>query len=73
MEKIKNSRYTNKEIEQTLMDFDLKIKKCLYQTNLSERDDLSQEIKLKIIEKLMFIEFKDFPSFWELLKEEDTE
>lgn len=73
METIKNSRYTNKEIEQTIIDFDSKIKKCLYQTNLSEREDLSQEIKLKIIEKLMFIEFRDFPSFWELLKEEDTE
>lgn len=73
MEKIKNSRYTTKEIEQTLMNFDLKIKKCLYQTNLSEREDLCQEIKLKIIEKLMYIEFEDFPSFWELLKEEDTE
>lgn len=54
--------------EETLMiieNFTPKIKQCLYQTSYQEREDLEQEIKLKIIEKLATQEFNDTPSFWD--------
>lgn len=73
MDEAANLKIKKKEIEQLLKDFDIKIKKCLNQTSSSEREDLSQEIKLKIIEKLMSIKFNDTPSFWELVYEDDTE
>lgn len=72
MDETANIKIKKKEIEQLLKDFDLKIKKCLNQTNSSEREDLSQEIKLKIIEKLLSIEFDDSPSFWELVDRVET-
>ena len=56
-----------KEIEKIINDFDLKIKKSLKNTSFQEQEDLEQEIKLKIIEKLKSIEFKDPPSFWVLI------
>lgn len=54
--------------EETLMiieNFTPKIKQCLHQTSYQEREDLEQEIKLKIIEKLATQEFNDTPSFWD--------
>ncbi|WP_155590015.1 hypothetical protein [Lysinibacillus cavernae] len=58
----------NKYNEETLMiieNFIPKIKQCLHQTSFQEREDLEQEIKLKIIEKLATKEFQDTPSFWD--------
>lgn len=54
--------------EETLMiieNFTPKIKQCLHQTSYQEREDLEQEIKLKIIEKLATQEFNETPSFWD--------
>lgn len=54
--------------EETLMiieNFTPKIKQCLHQTSYQEREDLEQELKLKIIEKLATQEFNDTPSFWD--------
>ncbi|MEA0564506.1 hypothetical protein [Lysinibacillus irui] len=54
--------------EETLMiieNFTPKIKQCLHQTSYQEREDLEQEIKLKIIEKLATQEFNDTLSFWD--------
>ncbi|MEE3808220.1 MULTISPECIES: hypothetical protein [Lysinibacillus] len=54
--------------EETLIiieNFMPKIKQCLHQTSYQEREDLEQEIKLKIIEKMATKEFKDTPGFWD--------
>lgn len=45
-------------------NFTPKIKQCLHQTSYQDREDLEQEIKLKIIEKLTMKEFENTPSFW---------
>ncbi|CAM4111686.1 hypothetical protein [Lederbergia lenta] len=57
---------STKEIIEIIDDFNSKIKKSLSNTTYQDRDDLEQEIKLKIIEKLYTVEFNDPPSFWKL-------
>lgn len=55
----------NEEALMIIENFTPKIKQCLHQTSYQEREDLEQEIKLKIIEKLATQEFNDTPSFWD--------
>ncbi|WDV06125.1 hypothetical protein [Lysinibacillus irui] len=55
----------NEEALMIIENFTPKIKQCLHQTSYQEREDLEQEIKLKIIEKLAKQEFNDTPSFWD--------
>jgi len=58
----------NQQTEETLAiieNFIPKIKHCLHNTDYQEREDLEQEIKLKIIEKLATVKFQDAPSFWD--------
>ncbi len=38
--------------------------KGVLDTNYQDREDLEQEIRLKIIEKLFTVEFKEPPNFW---------
>jgi len=58
------NRY-NEETLTIIENFIPKIKQCLHNTDFQEREDLEQEIKLKIIEKLATVEFQDAPSFWD--------
>ena len=55
----------NEETITIIENFIPKIKQCLHNTDFQEREDLEQEIKLKIIEKLATVEFQDAPSFWD--------
>lgn len=55
----------NEETLTIIENFIPKIKQCLHNTEFQEREDLEQEIKLKIIEKLATVEFQDAPSFWD--------
>lgn len=52
------------DIEDILSEFDTKIKLSLRNTDYQEREDLEQEIKLKIIEKLYTVQLRNPPSFW---------
>ncbi|MBG9456125.1 hypothetical protein ABE61_19300 [Lysinibacillus sphaericus] len=61
---ILENRY-NEETLTIIENFIPKIKQCLHNTDFQEREDLEQEIKLKIIEKLATVEFQDAPSFWD--------
>lgn len=63
-----DSIYDDKNWEELLMDFQPKINYNLLKVPVHERDDLEQEIKLKIIEKVnMLIEDENAPGFWEFL------
>jgi hypothetical protein len=55
----------NEETLTIIENFIPKIKYCLHNTDYQEREDLEQEIKLKIIEKLATVKFQDAPSFWD--------
>lgn len=55
----------NKEMEFILNQLDSKIKKHVRETVLDEREDLSQEMKLRIIEKLESMLDEEVPGFIE--------
>ncbi|MCI0768091.1 hypothetical protein [Bacillus sp. TL12] len=53
--------------EVILQFFNLKIRKCLQNTPYQEREDLEQEITLKIFEKMNVINDLEVPGFFEFL------
>lgn len=57
----------DQQIENILNNFNYKIKKSLKNTSYQDREDLEQEIKAKIIEKINTIELKKPPSFWNVV------
>lgn len=59
------SECCRKELELIMENLELKIKKNLKQTEIKERDDLAQEIKIKIIEKMPELLDEKVPSFFE--------
>ncbi len=59
------SECCRKELELIMENLELKIKKNLKQTEIKERDDLEQEIKIKIIEKVPELLDEEVPSFFE--------
>ncbi|WP_010095429.1 hypothetical protein [Ornithinibacillus scapharcae] len=60
----------NQDIEHIIKKFELKIKKSTKYTHYQDQEDLEQEIKLKIIEKLTTTEFEEPPGFWSFLTEQ---
>ncbi len=50
--------------------FSPKIKKSLKNTDVQEQEDLEQEIKIKIYEKMMLLQQIQAPGFFEFLKNE---
>jgi hypothetical protein len=65
MDKVQSN---SEEVLEILEKFEGKIQKILSQTIYKERDDLAQEIRLKIIEKLNTLEFSDIPGFWSFIE-----
>jgi len=62
--------YDDKNWEEILNDFQVKINFNLQKVPVNDRDDLEQEIKLKIIEKVnSFLEKNNTPGFWEFISE----
>ncbi|GEN32356.1 putative FlaG/YvyC family protein [Cerasibacillus quisquiliarum] len=64
---MKNKQKIHNEVELIIEKFGPKIKNSLKNTHFQEREDLEQEIKLKIIEKLTDFKVKEVPSFWEII------
>lgn len=63
----KKNKHSDEKIIEIIESFNGKIKQSLTHTSYQDRDDLEQEIKLKIIEKLNTVEFREAPSFWNFL------
>lgn len=62
--------YDNKNWEDILNDFQVKINYNLNKVPANDRDDLEQEIKLKIIEKVNnLLDKNNTPGFWEFISE----
>lgn len=66
-EKVKSMKQEPNIIE-ILNSMDPKIKKVLKNTKPQERENLEQEIKLKILESVERNSFEDTPGFWDFLK-----
>ena len=58
-----------KEIEMILENLEFKIRKHVKQTVLDEREDLSQEIKIKVIEKVDFFLNEEVPGIIEFIEQ----
>lgn len=67
-----NSIYDDKSWEDILRDFQPKINYNLHKVPLHERDDLEQEIKLKIIEKIsMLLNDGQILGFWDFISQQE--
>lgn len=53
--------------EEIIRDFNQKIKNILKNTPVQERDDLEQEIKLKILEKMYLLNNINCPGFFDYI------
>lgn len=59
------------EIEQAIKKLNPKIKKSLFATKAQDREDLEQEIKMKIAECFHNDVFEQAPGFWEFAERFD--
>ncbi|MFT0801351.1 sigma-O factor regulator RsoA [Bacillus swezeyi] len=57
----------NEDIEKLLESFTPMIKNKLRNTSYQERDDLEQELKMKICEKADMLLCQEVPGFWEFI------
>lgn len=55
-------------MESIILKFNPKLQKSLYQTTLQDRNDLKQEIHLKIIEAVYKYDIETVPGFWEFIQ-----
>ena len=62
-----NIKKRNKEVIKFIEKFEPKINKSLLNTDYQDREDLRQEIQLKMTEKINEIEANNPPSFWKLI------
>ena len=64
------SKENNKAIEKILKIFKPKIKKTLLQTNFQYREDLEQELQLKLVNLIKIYNVNEPLGFWEFYEEE---
>ncbi|WP_289375896.1 helix-turn-helix domain-containing protein [Paenibacillus silvae] len=57
-----------KAMESIIVKFNPKLQKSLYQTTQQDRNDLKQEIHLKIIEAVYKYDIETVPGFWEFIQ-----
>lgn len=55
-------------LEDIIIMFAPKVNKSLFQTSRQERDDLKQEVCMKIIEAVYVYNLEATPGFWDYLK-----
>ncbi|TXR65315.1 hypothetical protein DM800_14145 [Bacillus sp. AY18-3] len=67
MIELKNPNLNSCNYEEILRIFKFKICSCLQNTPYQEREDLEQEIKMKIFEKVDVINGLEVPGFFEFL------
>ncbi|GIN49821.1 sigma-O factor regulator RsoA [Bacillus paralicheniformis] len=63
------SLHDEEEIEKLLENFTPMIKSKLNNTSYQEREDLEQELKMKICEKAEMLLCQEVPGFWEFITE----
>jgi len=68
---VKESRSNNEALETVIELFEPKLKKSLYMTNPNDREDLAQELKLKMISYITEYDVDAIPGFWEIKEKTD--
>ncbi|ARW08279.1 sigma-O factor regulator RsoA [Bacillus atrophaeus] len=64
-----NNKTDAEEIERLIAGFSPMIKKKLRNTSFQEREDLEQELKIKLFEKADMLLCQEVPGFWEFIIE----
>ncbi|WP_071392967.1 hypothetical protein [Bacillus tuaregi] len=64
----KKDQNSDMDIDELISNFQPKIKASLRHTASQEREDLEQEITIKIIEKMETIQNLEAPGFWDFLE-----
>jgi hypothetical protein len=62
---VTNAKKNNEYISVIIKLFEPKIKKSVMQTTIQEREDLTQNIKLKLVEKIRTYEPEEVPDFYQ--------
>ncbi|MBC6975084.1 MULTISPECIES: hypothetical protein [Bacillus] len=60
------------EFEEIIEMFSPKINKCIRNTPKQERDNVAQEIKIKILEKIPILQSMAAPSFFDFIEQNGT-
>ncbi|MBY7141575.1 helix-turn-helix domain-containing protein [Virgibacillus sp. NKC19-3] len=58
----------NEEVEKIIKELSPRIKNSITNTAYQEREDLEQELAIKIIEKIQMFECRDSPGFWDFVQ-----
>ncbi|MCY7540066.1 sigma-O factor regulator RsoA [Bacillus pumilus] len=66
---VNEEKMTNGEMEELIETFTPMIKKKLQNTAYQEREDLEQELYIKLIEKVDRLIYQEVPGFWEFIVE----
>ncbi|PCK22469.1 hypothetical protein CEY02_04115 [Bacillus pumilus] len=66
---VNEDKITNGEMEKIIETFTPMIKKKLQNTAYQEREDLEQELYIKLIEKVDWLIYQEVPGFWEFIVE----
>lgn len=72
-ELVKEAKNNNEALESIIDLFEPKLKKSMYMTNLNDRDDLAQELKVKMISYIKGYDIDSVPGFWQIKERIDKE
>jgi len=65
---VENSKHDDKALLTVLSFFEPKLKHCLYQTHPHNREDLRQDLLIKLINSIKKYDVNSVPGFWDLKK-----
>ncbi|MGM9944571.1 MAG: helix-turn-helix domain-containing protein [Lysinibacillus sp.] len=66
MSLVRKAKYNKGALIEVINEFEPKLKKSLYNTNQVYREDLSQELKCKLIHCVQQYDVDSVPGFWDL-------
>ncbi|PLR75281.1 hypothetical protein CU633_21900 [Bacillus sp. V3-13] len=72
-ELVKEAKNNNEALESIIDLFEPKLKKSMYMTNLNDRDDLAQELKVKMVSYIKGYDIDSVPGFWQIKERIDKE
>lgn len=63
---VEKSKYDNNALLDIINMFEPKVKGSLYQTQSLHRDDLRQELMIKLIKSIKKYDIESVPGFWDM-------
>jgi DNA-directed RNA polymerase specialized sigma24 family protein len=72
-ELVKEAKDDNTALQTIINMFEPKLKKSIFLTNSNDREDLAQELKVKMVSYIKGYDIDSIPGFWEIKERVDTE